>query len=131
MSENNLRKWRRILGADQNDGTGMSLGAQDLRIDKTLEALYDSDRPRWPRWFLSQCEPLARRYPQLLSQYRGAGNAARCAQTPRSDTNAHGKEMLENVEADVHLVATLSDAQPRDPRKNKRHSTDGSAQSSG
>ena len=43
MSEN-LRRWRMILGGEGSDGTGVSLEGVDLRRDKALEALYDSDR---------------------------------------------------------------------------------------
>ena len=43
-NEQHIRKWRLILGADQNDGTGFSLSGMDLQMDKTLSALYDSDR---------------------------------------------------------------------------------------
>ena len=42
--EQNIRKWRLILGSDQNDGTGFKLDGTDLQMDKTLSALYDSDR---------------------------------------------------------------------------------------
>ena len=45
MSDQQLiRKWRLILGSEQNDGTGFSLQGHDLQMDKTLEALYDSNR---------------------------------------------------------------------------------------
>src|ERR1700743_1694655 len=42
--EQHTRKWRLILGGNQNDGTGYDLTGDDMRIDQTLEALYDSER---------------------------------------------------------------------------------------
>ena len=39
-----LRRWRMILGGDTADGTGCALQGIDVNIDKTLEALYDSER---------------------------------------------------------------------------------------
>jgi len=39
-----IRRWRMILGGRQNDGTGFSLSGTDVKIDETLEALYDSER---------------------------------------------------------------------------------------
>jgi Mg-chelatase subunit ChlD len=38
-----MRRWRLVLGAA--DGTGVSLGGDDARIDSALGALYDSDDP--------------------------------------------------------------------------------------
>ena len=43
-NEQHLRKWRLILGGQQNDGTGFSLSGMDLQMDKVMEALYDNDR---------------------------------------------------------------------------------------
>ena len=39
-----LRRWRLILGGDENDGTGCGLSGADLAMDRALAALYDSDR---------------------------------------------------------------------------------------
>src|SRR5436309_2383849 len=35
-----LRRWRLILGGDEADGTGCTLGGRDIAIDKALAALY-------------------------------------------------------------------------------------------
>ena len=43
-NEQHLRKWRLILGSNENDGTGFQLGDRDQQMDNTLAALYDSDR---------------------------------------------------------------------------------------
>ncbi|MBO9635441.1 MAG: VWA domain-containing protein [Chitinophagaceae bacterium] len=107
MSEHNLRKWRLILGGDQNDGTGMNLGPEDIRIDKTLEALYDSDRrgglgassPNVSRWL----GDIRSFFPNTVVQLMQKDALKRLDLTQMLTE----KEMLENVEADVHLVATL------------------------
>lgn len=119
MSENNLRKWRLILGGDQNDGTGMSLDPQDIRIDKTLEALYDSDRrgnlgassPNVSRWL----GDIRSFFPNTVVQVMQKDALKRLDLTQMLTE----KEMLENVEADVHLVATLMTLSRVIPEKTK------------
>jgi Mg-chelatase subunit ChlD len=119
MSENNLRKWRLILGGDQNDGTGITLGAEDLRIDRTLEALYDSDRrgglgassPNVSRWL----GDIRSFFPNTVVQVMQKDALKRLDLTQMLTE----KEMLENVEADVHLVATLMTLSRVIPEKTK------------
>lgn len=119
MSDNNLRKWRLILGGDQNDGTGMGLTAQDLSIDKTLEALYDSDRrgglgassPNVSRWL----GDIRSFFPNTVVQVMQKDALKRLDLTQMLTE----KEMLENVEADVHLVATLMTLSRVIPEKTK------------
>ena len=43
-SESLIRKWRLVLGSNENDGTGFSLDAKDIQVGAALDALYDSDR---------------------------------------------------------------------------------------
>ena len=38
------RRWRLVLGADEADGTGVSLSGAALEMDRALQALYDSDK---------------------------------------------------------------------------------------
>ena len=53
-----LRRWRLILGSQKADGTGCKLTGTDAEIDKSLDALYDSERsgglgsssPKVARW---------------------------------------------------------------------------------
>lgn len=106
-SENLTRKWRLILGGDQNDGTGFSLNSADLQIDKTLEALYDSNRqgglgpssPNVSRWL----GDIRTFFPNTVVQVMQKDALKRLNLTQM----LFEKETLENVEADVHLVATL------------------------
>ena len=102
-----IRKWRLILGADQNDGTGYSLNQQDMQLDKTLSALYDGDRqgglgassPNVSRWL----GDIRSFFPNTVVQVMQRDALKRLNLTQM----LFEKEMLENVEADVHLVATL------------------------
>lgn len=102
-----LRKWRLILGSHQNDGTGFSLSGQDLQMDKTLEALYDTDRkgglgassPNVTRWL----GDIRTFFPSSVVQVMQQDALKRLNLTQM----LFEKEMLENVEPDVHLVATL------------------------
>src|ERR671912_312116 len=58
MSNEDLRRWRLILGGSEADGTGFDLAPSDLQIDRALEALYDAERegglggssPKIARW---------------------------------------------------------------------------------
>jgi len=106
-SEQHLRKWRMILGSDKNDGTGFALSGRDVQLDNTLEALYDHDRqgglgpssPNVSRWL----GDIRTFFPNTVVQVMQKDALKRLNLTQM----LFEKEMLENVEADVHLVATL------------------------
>jgi len=106
-NEQHLRKWRLILGGQQNDGTGFSLSGMDLQMDKVMEALYDNDRkgglgpssPNVSRWL----GDIRSFFPNTVVQVMQKDALKRLNLTQM----LFEKEMLENVEADVHLVATL------------------------
>ena len=105
--EQNIRKWRLILGGQQNDGTEYSLNERDIFIDRTLEALYDSNKqgglgpssPNVARWL----GDIRTFFPNTVVQVMQQDALKRLNLTQM----LFEKEMLENVEADVHLVATL------------------------
>ncbi len=105
--EDNLRKWRLILGSHQNDGTGFSLNDHDLHMDKTLEALYDNNKqgglgpssPNVSRWL----GDIRSFFPTSVVQVMQQDALKRLNLTQM----LFEKEMLENVTPDVHLVATL------------------------
>ncbi|RPD38996.1 VWA domain-containing protein [Chitinophaga barathri] len=108
MSEDQqMRKWRLILGGNQSDGTDHPLNPADLQLDKTLEALYDSDRsaglgassPNVNRWL----GDIRSFFPNTVVQVMQKDAMKRLNLTQM----LLEKEMLENVDADVHLVATL------------------------
>ena len=106
-TEQHMRKWRLILGGNENDGTGFPLADTDMQMDKTLEALYDSDRrgslgpssPNVSRWL----GDIRTFFPNTVVQVMQRDALKRLDLTQM----LFEKEMLENVEADVHLVATL------------------------
>ena len=106
-NEQHIRKWRLILGGQENDGTGFSLKDRDVQIDKTLEALYDSDRrgglgpssPNVARWL----GDIRTFFPSSVVQVMQQDALKRLNLTQM----LFEKEMLENVEPDVNLVATL------------------------
>ena len=106
-TEQHIRKWRLILGADQNDGTGFPLNPHDIQLDKTLSALYDGERqaglgpssPNVSRWL----GDIRTFFPNTVVQVMQKDALKRLNLTQM----LFEKEMLENIEADVHLVATL------------------------
>jgi Mg-chelatase subunit ChlD len=101
------RRWRLILGGGAADGIGCSLAAADLGMDRCLENLYDEDRsgglggsaPRVARWL----GDIRRYFPTPV---------VRVLQQDALDRYGLRRlllepELLEAVEPDVHLVATL------------------------
>lgn len=107
MNDELLRRWRLILGGQTNDGTGINLDATDARIDAALEALYDSDRkgglgassPNVARWL----GDIRTFFPSSVVQVMQKDALQRLDLTQM----LLEKEMLENIEPDVHLVASL------------------------
>jgi Mg-chelatase subunit ChlD len=118
-NEQHTRKWRLILGGKENDGTGVTLNERDLQMDKTLEALYDSTRtgglgpssPNVARWL----GDIRTFFPSSIVQVMQQDALDRLNLTQM----LFEKEMLENVEADVHLVATLMTLSKVIPDKTK------------
>ena len=106
-NDDQIKKWRLILGSDNNEGTGIALTGVDLQMDKALGALYDNDRtgglgpssPNVTRWL----GDIRTFFPNTVVQVMQQDALKRLNLTQM----LLEKEMLENVEADVHLVATL------------------------
>jgi Mg-chelatase subunit ChlD len=117
--EEDLRKWRLILGGQQNDGTGYSLDAQALSIDRTLEALYDSPKqgglgpssPNVSRWL----GDIREFFPTSVVQVMQQDALKRLNLTQM----LFEKETLENIAPDVQLVATLMTLSRVIPAKTK------------
>lgn len=101
------RRWRLVLGGGAADGTGFSLSGDDVGRDGALSALYDSDRrgglgssaPSVPRWLDDIRKYFPRQVVQVLQR-----DAIERLELRRLLLEP---ELLEAVEADVHLVATL------------------------
>jgi Mg-chelatase subunit ChlD len=114
-----LERWRMVLGANENDGTGVSLTGTNLEIDRTLEALYDAERqgglgpssPNISRWL----GDIRTYFPNTVVRVMQQDAFKRLNLT----SMLLEKEMLENVEPDVHLVATLMTLSHVIPAKTK------------
>lgn len=102
-----LRRWRLVLGGGPAEGTGARLEARDLGLDRALGALYDSDRsgglgasaPSVPRWLGDIREYFPASVVQVMQR-----DAFERLDLKRMLAEP---EMLEAVQPDVNLVATL------------------------
>jgi Mg-chelatase subunit ChlD len=116
-----LRRWRLVLGGgDAAEGTGVSLGEVDARMDGVLGALYD-DKDR--KGGLGASAPSVARW---LGDIRGyfPSSVVRVMQQDAFERLGLRQmlmepELLEAVEADVHLVATLLSLQSVMPAKTR------------
>jgi len=105
--EEAARRWRLILGGEEADGVGYSLNAADIRMDKALQALYDSDRkgglgssaPNVSRWLGDIREYFPASVVQVLQRDAiDRLDMTRLLMEP---------EILQSLQPDVHLVADL------------------------
>jgi len=114
-----LRRWRLILGGAEADGTAVRLSVDDVRIDDALTALYDSDRqgglgsscPNVPRWL----GDIRTYFPSSVVRIMQR-DALERLNLNRMLTEP---ELLETMEADVYLVATLLSLRGILPAKTK------------
>ena len=101
------RRWRLILGGGANDGTACELAGADLGMDRTLEALYDSDRKAG----LGSSSPNVARWLGDIREYFPASVVRVMQSDALERLNLRQMllepEMLAAVEPDVNLVATL------------------------
>jgi len=102
-----LRRWRLILGGDENDGTGCGLSGADLAMDRALAALYDSDR----KVGLGSSAPSVARWLGDIREYFPSSVVRVMQQDALERLNLRRMllepELLAAVEPDVHLVADL------------------------
>ncbi|MFH9421202.1 VWA domain-containing protein [Streptomyces sp. NPDC017529] len=116
-TEERLRRWRLVLGGDGADGTGCELRGRDAAMDGALGALYGNSRPdgagpAGPRAAgLGASAPGVARW---LGDIRTYFPTSVVQVMQRDAIERLGlsalllePEMLEAVEADVHLVGTL------------------------
>ena len=105
--EEAARRWRLILGGEEADGIGCSLNVSDARMDKALQALYDSDRkgglgssaPNVSRWL----GDIREYFPSSVVQVLQRDAIERLDMTRL----LMEPEVLESLQPDVHLVADL------------------------
>src|SRR5215468_3421412 len=108
IEDERLRRWRLILGGDENDGTGCDLRAADLAMDRALAALYDSDR----KGGLGGSAPTVARWLGDIRTYFPT-EVVRVLQKDALTRLDLRKllvepELLDAVVPDVHLVAALT-----------------------
>ena len=114
-----LRRWRLVLGSGQADGVGMELTGVDRAIDQALEALYDSDRSGG----LGSSAPSVARWLGDIRTYFPKSVVRVMQRDALERLNLRQMllepELLEAVEADVHLVSTLLSLKSVLPGKTK------------
>ncbi len=124
-----LRRWRLVLGKDAQDGMclatgegmseGLELSKHDLGMDRVLEALYDSERSAG----LGSSSPNVARWLGDIRTYFPSSTVRIMQQDAFERLNLKRMllepEMLEQVEADVHLVASLLSLSKVIPEKTK------------
>lgn len=101
------RRWRLVLGGGTSDGIEAALSPEDVRIDKTLSALYDAPRkgglgpsaPSVPAWL----GDIRLYFPSSVVQVMQRDAIERLDM----QRLLLEPEMLEAAQPDVHLVATL------------------------
>jgi len=107
IEDERLRRWRLILGGDENDGVGFDLRGADLAMDRALAALYDADR----KGGLGSSAPNVARWLGDIREYFPSSVVRVMQQDALERLNLRRMllepEMLEAVEPDVHLVAGL------------------------
>ncbi|NEB09723.1 VWA domain-containing protein [Streptomyces coelicoflavus] len=110
-----LRRWRLVLGGDAADGTGHALSGRDAAMDGALTALYGKGgTPRAGRDRAAGMGASAPAVARWLGDIRTYFPSSVVQVMQRDaidrlglDTLLLEPEMLEAVEADVHLVGTL------------------------
>ena len=106
-----LRRWRLVLGEPAESGCGCALAGTDVQIDAALGALYDPDGPGGLRGGSGASSPRVARWLGDIRQYFPASliQVMQKDAFERLDLKSMllQPEMLEAVQPDVHLVATL------------------------
>jgi Mg-chelatase subunit ChlD len=117
-SDERLRRWRLILGGEQADGTGLALSGFDLALDRALSALYDADGGDQGqrgtgdrRGSLGASAPNVARWLGDIREYFPSSVVRIMQRDALERLNLRQlllePELLEAVEPDVRLVATL------------------------
>ncbi len=117
-----LRRWRLLLGSV--DGTGYRLSGLDIGIDNSLEALYGQGQSQGKRQAgLGSSAPSVARWLGDIRSYFPASVVKVMQQDALERLDLRRMllepEMLEAVEPDVHLVATLVSLKSVMPAKTK------------
>lgn len=116
-TEERMKRWRLVLGGDEADGTGMSLSGEQAAMDAALTALYDSGSGELRSRSNRRAAGLGSSKPQVarwLGDIRTYFPSSVVAVMQHDAIDRLGldrlllePEVLQEVEADVHLVGTL------------------------
>ena len=113
------KRWRLILGSDAKQNLSVSLSDKEKGMDKTLQALYDSEK----RGGLGASSPNVARWLSDIREYFPSSVVRLMQQDALDRLNLTAMltepEMLENVVPDVHLVANLMSLGKLIPEKTK------------
>jgi VWA domain containing CoxE-like protein len=116
-----LKRWRLVLGNDAQDSCGSTLNGADLSMDQALEALYKSDQSR--SGGLGGSAPKVARWLGDIRTYFPSSVVRVMQQDALERLNLQQMllepEMMQAVEADVHLVANLMSLSQIMPVKTK------------
>ncbi len=119
------RRWRLILGGGEADGIDLHLTDEDIRIDRCLSLLYDPDSAlgRDKRGGLGKSAPTVARWLGEIREFFPSSLVRVMQQDAITRLGLREMllqpEVLETVEADVHLVATLISLKSLVPAKAK------------
>jgi VWA domain containing CoxE-like protein len=116
-----LKRWRLVLGSDAENSCGSALAGAELGMDQALDALYKSDKPR--SGGLGGSAPKVARWLGDIRTYFPSSVVRVMQQDALERLNLQQMllepEMMQAVEADVHLVANLMSLSQIMPVKTK------------
>lgn len=119
MDNDHIKRWRLILGKETNDELTTTFTKEETGIDKTLEALYNTDR----KGGLGASSPNVSRWLGDIREYFPASVVKIMQQDALKRLNLTAMltepEMLETVVPDIHLVANLMTLGKLIPEKTK------------
>jgi hypothetical protein len=108
--EERLRRWRLILGGDEADGIGCELRGLDLTMDRALAALYEEEKDN-RRVGMGPSAPSVARWLGDIRSFFPSSVVRVLQKDALERLNLRQMllepELLEAVDPDVHLVATL------------------------
>ncbi|HKZ69941.1 MAG TPA: VWA domain-containing protein [Anaerolineales bacterium] len=129
IADERLRRWRLLLGGENADGTGLSLGGDDAAMDGALEALYggegegEGEEKSGKQGGLGSSAPKVARWLGDIRKYFPS-SVVRVMQKDALERHNLKQmllepELLAEVEPDVHLVANLISLKSVMPGKTK------------
>ncbi len=119
MNEDHIKRWRLVLGKETADELSCTFTKQEAGIDKTLEALYNTDR----KGGLGPSSPNVARWLGDIREYFPTSVVKVMQQDALKRLNLTSMltepEMLETIVPDIHLVANLMTLGKLIPEKTK------------